>query len=55
MSSHRAGLSSGTVIDRVSAEEDDDAAKRRINRERFAFLAQTACHRVTAWRYDSRD
>lgn len=35
MSSHRAGLSSRTVMDRMGAEEDD-IIKRRINRgERF--------------------
>jgi len=40
MSSHHAGLSPGTVMDRVSAKQED-AIKRRINRDaRFKLLAR---------------
>lgn len=58
MSSHRAGLSPETVMDRASAEEDD-VIKKRINRGGRAstspFLARTPCHHVIARRYDSCD
>lgn len=57
MSSHRAGLSSGAVMDRVSAKQDD-TIKRRINCDagfKRSLLARTPCHRVIARHYDGYD